>query len=230
MTAADAAATMRATWWRTWYVAARRLVEPFPLSLLQLGMRVAIGLVFLNSGRLKVNSFEFAIRLFRDEYDLPIIDPVLAAQVATFVEVTVPMFLFAGLATRLATLPLLAMTAVIQILVFPQAWPTHVLWASILVFLLSRGPGVLSIDHVIETYVKGELSSARVWPYALVVGSLSLTIGLAIAAFPQLLLGARDIAPAVNWSFIILALAAFVVAYFGGVRDHSRTVVRVEAD
>jgi len=64
--------------------------------------------------------------------------------------IVVPLFLFAGLATRLATLPLLGMVIVIQVLVYPQAWVEHLLWASALVVLLTRGPGVLSLDHLIE--------------------------------------------------------------------------------
>jgi putative oxidoreductase len=104
----------------------------------------------LKSGLLKVNSWEFAVKLFQDEYKVPLLDPVLAAQVTTFVELTVPVFLFLGLATRLATLPLLGMVFVIQAFVYPQAWTEHLLWASVLVYLLTRGPGILSLDHVIE--------------------------------------------------------------------------------
>ena len=78
----------------------------FPLSLIQLAMRIAIGTVFFNSGLLKINSWEFAIKLFEDEYKLPLIDPEWAARLAAFTEITFPIFLFLGLATRLATLPL----------------------------------------------------------------------------------------------------------------------------
>jgi len=229
MTTADYATTVRGMKLRAWYVQARSWVERLPLSPLQLAVRIGIGLVFFNSGRLKVNSFEFAVRLFREEYDLPVIDPVLAAQLATFVEITVPLFLFAGFATRLATLPLLGMTTVIQILVFPNAWPSHLVWAAMLIFLLSRGPGVFSIDHVIETYVTGG-SLGRVWPYALVVGSLCLTVGLTLTAFPQILLGARDLAPVVHWTLLVVALAMFVIAYLAGVRDRDQMASRIVAD
>jgi putative oxidoreductase len=64
-----------------------------------------------------------------------------------------PMFLLIGLATRLATLPLLGMVTVIQTFVYPQAWTEHLLWASILLLLLTRGPGTLSLDHLIEQYL-----------------------------------------------------------------------------
>jgi len=131
-------------------LAARALLERFPLSLIQLAMRIAIGMVFFNSGLLKINSWEFAVKLFEDEYKVPFIDPTLAARIATFNELTFPILLFLGLATRLATLPLIGMLAVIQIFVYPQAWTEHLLWASVLVFLLTRGAGAISLDHVIE--------------------------------------------------------------------------------
>jgi putative oxidoreductase len=140
---------------RVTFVAARHLVERLPLSVLQLAMRIAIACVFFNSGLLKARSFEFAVKLFEQEYRLPFIDPTLAAQLAMAVELAVPPFLFVGLATRLATLPLLGMVAVIQILVYPQAWVEHLLWASVLVLLLTRGPGAVSLDHVIERRFPG---------------------------------------------------------------------------
>lgn len=125
-------------------------LQRFPLSIIQLGMRIAVGAVFFNSGLLKIRSWEFAVQLFRDEYQVPIVDPVIAAQIATALELGVPIFLFLGLATRAATLPLLGMIAVIQIFVYPQAWPEHLLWASALALLLTRGPGALSLDHLIN--------------------------------------------------------------------------------
>jgi len=135
---------------RTPFVSARARLERFPLSLLQLGLRIGIGAVFFKSGLLKIRSWEFAVKLFQDEYKVPLLDPVLAAQITAFVELTIPVFLFLGLATRLATLPLLGMVFVIQTFVYPQAWTEHLLWASVLIFLLTRGPGTLSLDHVIE--------------------------------------------------------------------------------
>ena len=122
-------------------------LERFPLSLLQLAMRVGVGAVFFRSGLLKVGSWEFTVRLFRDEYQVPLLDPVLAARLATVVELGVPPLLFVGLATRLATLPLLGMIAVIQVFVYPNAWSDHLLWAAALVLVLTRGPGALSVDY-----------------------------------------------------------------------------------
>ena len=135
-------------------------LERFPLSLLQLAMRVGVGAVFLRSGLLKIDSWQFTVQLFRDEYRVPVLDPVLAAQVATGVELSMPALLFVGLATRLATLPLLGMIAVIQIFVYPNAWSDHLMWGSILLFLLTRGPGAFSIDHGLAAW------SRKRWPAA----------------------------------------------------------------
>jgi putative oxidoreductase len=139
------------------FVVARSWLACFPLSLIQLAMRIAVGAVFFNSGLLKINSWEFAIKLFEDEYKVPLLDPVWAARLATFNELTFPVLLFLGLATRLATLPLLGMVAVIQIFIYPQAWAEHLLWTSILVFLLTRGPGGLSLDHLITRRLEPKL-------------------------------------------------------------------------
>lgn len=137
---------------RVRFVAIRSIAEAVPFSLIQLAMRISIGLVFFNSGLLKFRSLEFAVKLFQDEYKLPLLPPELAARMAMTVELAVPVFLFAGLATRLATLPLLGMVAVIQMLVYPQAWVEHLLWTSSLVVLLTRGPGVFSIDHLVDRH------------------------------------------------------------------------------
>lgn len=125
-------------------------LQQFPLSILQLAMRLGIAAVFFNSGLIKINSWEFTVLLFRNEYRVPLLDPVLAAQVATALELSVPVLIAIGFATRLATLPLLGMVAVIQIFVFPNAWSEHLMWSSILLFLLTRGPGTLSIDHFVS--------------------------------------------------------------------------------
>ena len=137
---------------RRLFVAARSWLELFPLAVIELAMRIGVGAVFFKSGMLKYNSWEFAIKLFEDEYKVPLLDPTVAAWLAMVNELTFPLLLFIGLATRLATLPLLGMTLVIQVFVYPQAWTEHLLWASLLVYLLTRGPGALSLDHLIERH------------------------------------------------------------------------------
>ncbi len=145
-------ASMQTNTLRRQFVSVRSWLACFPMSIIQLGMRFGVGAVFFNSGLLKYNSWEFAIKLFEDEYKLPLLDPTVAARLAMFTELTFPVFLFLGMGTRLATLPLLGMTFVIEVLVYPQAWAEHLMWASMLVLLLTRGPGVFSLDHLIERY------------------------------------------------------------------------------
>lgn len=138
---------MRKTW-----LAVRQWLERVPLSLIQLAMRIGVGAVFFNAGLLKYNSWEFTVKLFEDEYRVPLLDPAVAARLAMVQELTLPVLLFLGLATRAATVPMLGMIAVIQTFVYPNAWTEHLVWSSILVFLLTRGPGILSLDHLIDRY------------------------------------------------------------------------------
>jgi len=127
-------------------------------------MRVGVGMVFFKAGLLKYQSFEFAVKLFEDEYKVPLLPPAVAARMAMINELTT--LLFRGLATRLTTLPLLGMISVIQIFVYPNAWPDHVLWGSILIFHLTRGPGTLSVDDLIDQYFVRETSRFRPAPMA----------------------------------------------------------------
>ena len=153
---------------RARFVAVREWLGRFPLSILQLGMRVGVGLVFFNAGILKFKSFEFAVKLFQDEYKLPLIDPAVAARMATFTELVFPALLFLGLASRLATLPILGQILVIQIFVYPNAWNDHLFWGSVLLFILTHGPGALSLDHLIERYFakRNGKGTAKVIPSA----------------------------------------------------------------
>jgi putative oxidoreductase len=121
----------------------------FPLAILQLLLRFSIASVFWHSGMTKVASWDTTIALFRDEYMVPILPPEIAASLAATAELTCPVLLVAGLATRLATLPMLGMTFVIEVFVYPEQWIEHLMWASILVLILTRGPGALSLDHLI---------------------------------------------------------------------------------
>jgi putative oxidoreductase len=125
------------------------LLERFPLSLLQLGFRVSMGAVFWYSGLTKIASWQTTILLFANEYKVPVLPQELAATLATTVELSCPVLLVFGFATRLATLPMLGMTFVIGVFVYPEDWVEHLGWASMLLFLLTRGAGVLSLDHMI---------------------------------------------------------------------------------
>ncbi|MGW8389928.1 DoxX family protein [Pseudoduganella sp. HUAS MS19] len=124
-----------------------------PASVQLLAARLAIAAIFFLSGRTKVEGWftlkDSTIDLFRYEYMLPLLPPEFAAPLATFAEHALPMLLVAGLFTRFAALGLLAMTAVIEIFVYPQAWPTHLSWAALLLPLIAQGGGKLSLDHII---------------------------------------------------------------------------------
>jgi putative oxidoreductase len=108
--------------------------------------------VFWNSGRTKVDGWnifqvnESAKLLFENEFQLPLLNPVFAAHLAALAEHIFPVLLVIGLATRYSALALLVMTAVIQIFVYPDAWPTHGTWAACFLVLIARGPGALSLD------------------------------------------------------------------------------------
>lgn len=135
-----------------------------PDSLIALLGRFSIAAVFWKSGQTKIEGFaidivsgEFnlgwprlsasVIPLFREEYRVPIVPPEWAAPMAAFAEHVFPLMILLGLATRLSSLALLGMTLVIQVFVYPGAYPTHGVWATVLLFLIARGAGRLSIDH-----------------------------------------------------------------------------------
>jgi putative oxidoreductase len=112
--------------------------------------------VFWNSAMTKLASWDTAIALFTDEYRLPILPPELAAYIAVSIELTTPVLLVLGLATRPAAAVMLGMTIIIEVFVYPQAWPTHIQWAAMLLVLLARGPGKLSIDWLIRRRILGD--------------------------------------------------------------------------
>jgi putative oxidoreductase len=125
------------------------LLERFPLSILQLMMRISVGAVFFYAGLTKIASWQPTVALFANEYKVPALPPELAATLAATIELTCPVLLALGLATRLATLPMLGMAFVIQTFVYPEDWVEHLGWATFLLFILTRGPGPISLDHVI---------------------------------------------------------------------------------
>ena len=128
-------------------------LDRVPLSLHQLLFRLAVAGVFFRAGLTKVMSWGPTVALFRDEYRVPLLPPEVAAVMASTFELGCSLLLIVGLATRLATLPLLGMILTIQLFVYPQAWPEHLVWASILLFLLTRGAGSISVDRVLSRAV-----------------------------------------------------------------------------
>lgn len=129
--------------------------------------RFSIAAIFWKSGQTKVQGFamdivsgEFqfgwprlsdsVVDLFREEYRLPFLPPELAALMGATAEHIFPALILLGLATRFSALALLGMTATIQLLVYPDAYPTHGVWATVLLYLVARGPGRLSLDHLLS--------------------------------------------------------------------------------
>jgi len=128
-------------------------LDRLPYTVLALPLRLAVATVFWNSGMTKLADWNATLALFADEYQVPLLPPELAANLALAIELITPVLLFVGLLTRPAALVLLGMTAVIEIFVYPQAWPTHVQWAAMLLVLLCRGAGTLSLDALAEHFL-----------------------------------------------------------------------------
>ena len=132
----------------------RRLTAAIPEWPLALLMRAGIAAPFFLSGRTKVEglltltpSTEY---LFAEEYRVPLLPPETAAYLTTYAEHLLPVLLILGFLTRPAAVGLLLMTLVIQIFVVPTGWPTHLLWAGPLVYLIARGPGAFSLDRALR--------------------------------------------------------------------------------
>lgn len=149
-----------------WLAAANNVMARIPEDLIALLGRFSIAAVFWKSGQTKVEGLaidlvegsvqlgwprlsDSAVDLFREEYRLPLLPPELGAALAALGEHVLPVLILLGLGTRLAALGLLVMTAVIQLLVYPGAYPTHGVWAAVLLYLMARGPGRVSLDHLI---------------------------------------------------------------------------------
>ncbi|WP_339529069.1 DoxX family protein [Pseudomonas mucidolens] len=148
-----------------------QLFEKIPYSLIAFIARFSIAAVFWKSGQTKVEgfavdvisgTFQFnaphlapsTLPLFRSEYHVPLLSPEMAAYLAAFAEHLFPILILAGLATRFSALALLGMTLVIQLFIYPDAYPTHGTWIALLLVLIGKGPGRLSMDHLIARHYR----------------------------------------------------------------------------
>lgn len=128
------------------------ILERIPYSAIALLARIAVADVFWRSGQTKVDGWqitETTFDLFREEYRVPLLQPEFAAYLAAIQEHLFSVLLLVGLTSRLSALGLLGMTLVIQLFVYPANYPDHLLWAAALLLIVARGPGALSLDHLI---------------------------------------------------------------------------------
>ena len=136
------------------------LDKKVPADALLLVARFGIAAIFFLSGRTKVEGLltitPSAYDLFETEYVLPFIPPNIAIHAATYAEHLFPIMLVLGFVTRGAAAGLLGMTLVIEIFVYPDAWPTHLSWAAILLPLIARGGGCWSLDAVLGLELRQE--------------------------------------------------------------------------
>jgi putative oxidoreductase len=142
--------TLRAAWNH----AAHRATGLVSHTLLAVTARAAIAAIFIQSGRTKVTGLltikDGTYQLFRDEYRLPLVPPEIAAHLSAYAEHLFPLLLILGLFTRGAALALLGMTTVIEVFVYPDAWPTHLSWAMPMLYLIGRGGGPWSLDRLLK--------------------------------------------------------------------------------
>jgi putative oxidoreductase len=133
--------------WTRPFSGAIALLNSIPYSLVALIARLATFSVFFRSGTQKLADWQSTLLLFEHEYHVPVIPPLFAAYLAAGLELSCSVLVLAGLLTRVAALLLLGLVLVIQIFVYPNAWPDHIQWLAFLSVLIARGPGVLAIDH-----------------------------------------------------------------------------------
>jgi putative oxidoreductase len=128
-------------------------LDHVPYWLLAIPLRLAVATVFWDSAMAHLASWETTLTQFAEDYQVPLLPPTVAAYMAVSIEVSTPILLVLGLFTRFAALVLLGMVTVIEVFVYPEAWPTHIQWAAMLLVLFCRGAGTLSVDHVIKHYL-----------------------------------------------------------------------------
>jgi putative oxidoreductase len=127
----------------------RGWLEAVPYSVLAIPLRFGVAWIFWSSAQVKLINWQRTVELFAEEYRVPLLPPEVAASMALSIELAAPVLLVLGLFTRFAVLVLLWMTAVIEIFVYPEAWPTHLQWTAMMLVLLCRGAGTVSADHLL---------------------------------------------------------------------------------
>ncbi len=137
------------------FARALRALDRIPYWSVAIPLRLAVAEVFWSSALTHVASWPTTLYEFENDYQVPLLPPALAAYLAVAIEFVAPPLLVLGLATRLTSLVLLGMVTVIEVFVYPQAWPTHIQWAAMLLVLIARGPGSCSLDGLIRRHTLG---------------------------------------------------------------------------
>lgn len=127
----------------------RGLLRRIPTALLKLMARLSVAAVFFRSGQIKLDDWPVTLELFTGDYAVPLLPPHAAAVIATAVELGASTLLALGLFARFAASALLGMILVVQLFVYPENWPDHAVWATLLIYVLARGPGAISVDRAI---------------------------------------------------------------------------------
>jgi len=127
-----------------------------PYWLLAIPLRLAVATVFWNSAMAHLANWQTTLELFETEYQVPLLTSDFAADMAVSIEISTPILLLLGLLTRAVALVLLGMVTVIEVFVYPLAWPTHIQWAAMLLILIARGPGRLSLDWLVRRRLIGD--------------------------------------------------------------------------
>jgi putative oxidoreductase len=135
------------------------ILDTWVAPLADLAIRVALFRVFFYAGLVKINDWNGTLQLFQFEYAVPLLPYALAAVMATTDELVCSTLVLVGLGSRLAALPLLVQAIVIQFSLGSanSAYNSleHFLWMAMLLVVIARGPGLLSLDHQLRRRLLG---------------------------------------------------------------------------
>lgn len=135
------------------YIKSIAFIDKFASPLFMFFIRFWMASIFWYSGLTKISNWDSTLYLFQYVYHVPDLSPALAAYLSTLVELICPVLLVLGLMSRLAVIPMLVTTAVIQLTYLKLI--DHTYWAILLGMILVNGPGTFSVD----CFLKKKLSS-----------------------------------------------------------------------
>jgi putative oxidoreductase len=135
------------------------LLDAIPFAVIALVARVATFSVFIRSGTQKLSDWSATLMLFDNEYHVPLLPPHLAAYLSVCIEIGCAVMVLLGLGTRIAVAVLFGLISIIQIFIYPEAWPDHIQWFAFMLILLARGPGALSFDALIRRKVDQQMKA-----------------------------------------------------------------------